>query len=388
MTHTQAENKTQMIICEDNEAVIKICLKGRSQALRHLHRTHRVAVDWIYDMIKANWVVLEHVNTKVQIADIFTKAIVKSESWLQLTDLAQIRAAQSGKPPKIDLVKKPKKKKIESDTGKEQVSPTPKAKSKAKSKKGSAKNRVAVATVLTAAAVNLIGCQFFTLSRIDGIVETFMNVEAQAWKHGRASISAPNGSFTAESMEPRSGGMPGFVWLREAQRAQERLTRPPEGDQELQRQTLAAAEGEPGVEGTPAAVEPPEAHAATFSQRLKGAAGELSQNAKTAISPRSQALNTNPERAADPKAEPSLGGTPAQATPSGRADSRSLLNSQLRANLQALHGTRARVDPSPLGRGNVRGGRPPTPPPGPVFSPRVTPVPTPMSERPMNIVAM
>ena len=48
-THTQAKNKTQMIICEDNGAVIKICLKGRSQALRHLHRTHRVAVDLIYD---------------------------------------------------------------------------------------------------------------------------------------------------------------------------------------------------------------------------------------------------------------------------------------------------------------------------------------------------
>ncbi len=72
-THTEAKNKTRMIICEDNEAVIKICLKGRSQALRHLHRTHRAAVDWIYDMIKANWVVLEHVNTKFQIADIFTK---------------------------------------------------------------------------------------------------------------------------------------------------------------------------------------------------------------------------------------------------------------------------------------------------------------------------
>ena len=105
--------------------------------------------------------------------------------------MAQIRAAQSGKPPKIDLVKKPKKKKIESDTSKEQVSLTPKAKSKAKSKKGSTKNRVAAATVLTAAAVNLIGCQFFTLSRIEGTVETFINVEAQAWKHGRASISAP-----------------------------------------------------------------------------------------------------------------------------------------------------------------------------------------------------
>ena len=84
-------------------------------------------------MIKANWVVLEHVNTKVQIADIFPEAIVKSESWLQLADLAQIRAVKSGRPPVIDLVKKPKKKNIGSDSNQEQVSPSPKAKPKAKS---------------------------------------------------------------------------------------------------------------------------------------------------------------------------------------------------------------------------------------------------------------
>ncbi len=40
MTHTQAQNKTNNTICEDNEAVVKICLKGSSQALGHLHRTH------------------------------------------------------------------------------------------------------------------------------------------------------------------------------------------------------------------------------------------------------------------------------------------------------------------------------------------------------------
>ena len=199
-------------------------------------------------MIKANWVILEHVNTKVQIADIFTKAIVKSESWLQLTDLAQIRAAQSGKPPKIDLVKKPKKKKIDSDTNKEQVSPAPKAKSKAKSKKKSAKNRVAAATVLAAAAVNLIGCQLFTLSRVDGIIETLgiqSLVVAQAPNGVRAVVSIPDVLFTTGSMESSSSGMSNSVWRREAHMAQERLNQRPavEGRETQQQNPVAAAGG-------------------------------------------------------------------------------------------------------------------------------------------------
>ncbi len=302
MTHTQAENKTQMIICEDNGAVIKICLKGRSQALRHLRRTHRVAVDWIYDMIKANWVVLEHVNTKFQIADIFTKAIVKSESWLQLTDLAQIRAAQSGKPPKIDLVKKPKNKKIESDTSKEQVSPTPKAKSKAKSKKKSAKSRVAAATVLTAAAVNLIGCQFFTLSRIDGIVETLRIqplVEAQACDRVRATVSVPGDSFTAGSMESSSSGMSNSVWRREAHMAQERLNqRPAVEERETQQQNPVAAEGGvvPDVGGTPVPAAPPRARATSLTRQFMGVAEGWWYNVKSSMTPRAQVPNTDPGR--------------------------------------------------------------------------------------------
>ncbi len=44
---TRIGYRTQMIVCEDNEAVIKICAKGRTNAFRHLHRTHRIATDWI-----------------------------------------------------------------------------------------------------------------------------------------------------------------------------------------------------------------------------------------------------------------------------------------------------------------------------------------------------
>ena len=36
-----------LYIFEDNEAVIKMIIKGRSPTMRHVSRTHRVALDWI-----------------------------------------------------------------------------------------------------------------------------------------------------------------------------------------------------------------------------------------------------------------------------------------------------------------------------------------------------
>ena len=36
---------------EDNEAVIKMIFKGRGPAMRHVSRTHRVALDWLFDRI-------------------------------------------------------------------------------------------------------------------------------------------------------------------------------------------------------------------------------------------------------------------------------------------------------------------------------------------------
>ena len=38
-------------IFEDNEAVIKMIVKGRSPTMRHVSRTHRVALDWLFDRI-------------------------------------------------------------------------------------------------------------------------------------------------------------------------------------------------------------------------------------------------------------------------------------------------------------------------------------------------
>jgi hypothetical protein len=41
-----------MIIFEDNEAVIKTTIKGRSPYMRHITRTHRINLDWIYERLR------------------------------------------------------------------------------------------------------------------------------------------------------------------------------------------------------------------------------------------------------------------------------------------------------------------------------------------------
>ena len=40
-----------LYVFEDNEAVIKMIIKGRSPTMRHVFRSHRVALDWLFDRI-------------------------------------------------------------------------------------------------------------------------------------------------------------------------------------------------------------------------------------------------------------------------------------------------------------------------------------------------
>ena len=39
-------------VFEDNEAVIKMIIQGRSPTMRHVSRTDRVALDWLFDRVK------------------------------------------------------------------------------------------------------------------------------------------------------------------------------------------------------------------------------------------------------------------------------------------------------------------------------------------------
>ncbi len=80
-----------LIVAEDNEAVIKILAKGRSGKLRHVPRTHRVNIDWLYDAFRHPEVVARYVRTMYQTADIGTKAITRAEDWIRLQRVMMIK---------------------------------------------------------------------------------------------------------------------------------------------------------------------------------------------------------------------------------------------------------------------------------------------------------
>ena len=69
-----ARQATLLYVFEDNEAVIKMIIKGRSLTLRHVSRTHRVALDWLFDRINLDpKIKIKYIDTKNQLADILTK---------------------------------------------------------------------------------------------------------------------------------------------------------------------------------------------------------------------------------------------------------------------------------------------------------------------------
>ena len=70
----QSGSNAMLCVFEDNKAVIKMIIKGRSPTMRHVSRTHRVALDWLSDRINLDSKIqIRHIDTKHQLADILTK---------------------------------------------------------------------------------------------------------------------------------------------------------------------------------------------------------------------------------------------------------------------------------------------------------------------------
>ena len=63
-----------LYVFENNEAVIKMIMKGRSPTMRHVSRTHRVALDWLFDRINLDpKIQIKYIDTKDQLAVMLTK---------------------------------------------------------------------------------------------------------------------------------------------------------------------------------------------------------------------------------------------------------------------------------------------------------------------------
>ena len=80
-----------LYVFEDNEAVIKMIIKGRSPTVRHVSRTHRVALDWLFDRINLDpKIQIKYIDTKNQLADILTKGNLTRDEWNHLLCLFNI----------------------------------------------------------------------------------------------------------------------------------------------------------------------------------------------------------------------------------------------------------------------------------------------------------
>ena len=86
-----ARQEALLYVFEDNEAVIKLNMKGRSPTMRHVSRTHRVAIDWLFDRINLDpKIQIKYIDTKNQLADIFTKGNFTRDEWNHLLTLFNI----------------------------------------------------------------------------------------------------------------------------------------------------------------------------------------------------------------------------------------------------------------------------------------------------------
>ena len=95
-----------LYVFEDDEAVIKMMIKGRSPTMRHVSWTHRVALDWLFDRINLNpKIQIRYVDTKHQLADMLTKGNFTRDEWNHPLRLFYISHLASLAVPRISSSK-------------------------------------------------------------------------------------------------------------------------------------------------------------------------------------------------------------------------------------------------------------------------------------------
>lgn len=69
---------------EDNEAAVQIIKTGKSPALRHVGRTHKLDIGFLHDLFRKRVLSMRYCESEKQCADIFTKVISEDPKWAEL----------------------------------------------------------------------------------------------------------------------------------------------------------------------------------------------------------------------------------------------------------------------------------------------------------------
>ena len=88
MLITSFRTRSNAVLFEDDEAVIKMIIKGLSPTMRHVSRTHRFALDWLFDRINVDpKIQIKCVDTKHQLSGILRKGNFTRDEWNNLLHL-------------------------------------------------------------------------------------------------------------------------------------------------------------------------------------------------------------------------------------------------------------------------------------------------------------
>ena len=82
-----SHQEASLYVFEDNEAVIKMIINGRSPTMRHASRTHLVAFNGLFDRInlkKKKKNKIKYIDTQNQLADTPTKGNFTRDEWNHL----------------------------------------------------------------------------------------------------------------------------------------------------------------------------------------------------------------------------------------------------------------------------------------------------------------
>ena len=85
----------------DNTAMLEIIRTGRNLTIRHIGKTHGVAVSWLHELYDRKDVWMKYITTTMMAADLYTKAFTVPTKWnhlcIQNNLFPQFRRADPGR---------------------------------------------------------------------------------------------------------------------------------------------------------------------------------------------------------------------------------------------------------------------------------------------------
>ena len=110
LLETVLKRKIHARLHEDNQTASLTIKKGKSQAMRHVLRTHRVSIQWLHDMCERGEFDVYDCPTHLQRADIFTKHFTDRDKWEgRLIEIGHWFPGKASLHKATSLVEKPKK---------------------------------------------------------------------------------------------------------------------------------------------------------------------------------------------------------------------------------------------------------------------------------------